>query len=134
MPRRLFLARSLAVGAGALALGTAGAGVVAANSAPVVRRVPIRIPGLDPGLAGLRICAWTLRPENAFLPLHLRRGADLAGQGDLQTEIRLLFALGIDGVITDSPDAAVRARAELSAVHPAVLRTAPRPGAVPDSR
>lgn len=65
--------------------------------------------------AGLRICAWTLRPENAFLPLHLRRGTDLAGQGDLQTEIRLLMALGIDGVITDSPDTAVRARAELAA-------------------
>jgi glycerophosphoryl diester phosphodiesterase len=65
--------------------------------------------------AGLRICAWTLRPENAFLPAHLRRGTDLAGQGDLQTEARLLFALGIDGVITDSPDSAVRARAELSA-------------------
>jgi glycerophosphoryl diester phosphodiesterase len=72
--------------------------------------------------AGLRICAWTLRPENAFLPRHLRRGSDLAGQGDLQTEIRLLFALGIDGVITDSPDAAVRARAELSSASLATAR------------
>ncbi|GAB3361072.1 glycerophosphodiester phosphodiesterase family protein [Modestobacter lapidis] len=84
--------------------------------------------------ADLRICAWTLRPENAFLPRHLRRGADPAGQGDLQTETRLLFALGIDGVITDSPDTAARARAELSAVHPAVLRTASRPAAVPQQR
>ena len=65
--------------------------------------------------AGLWVCAWTLRPENAFLPLHLRRGEDLAGQGDLQTEARLLFALGIDGIITDAPDIAVLARAELSA-------------------
>jgi glycerophosphoryl diester phosphodiesterase len=61
------------------------------------------------------VYSWTLRPENAFLPLHLRRGTDPAGHGDLQTEARLLFALGIDGVITDSPEAAVRARAELSA-------------------
>jgi predicted MPP superfamily phosphohydrolase len=58
-PRRLFLARGLAVGAGALAVGTAGTGVVLANSAPVVRRVPIRIPGLAPGLAGLRIVTFS---------------------------------------------------------------------------
>ena len=57
--RRLFLARSLAAGAGALAVGTAGTGVVLANTAPVVRRVPIRIPGLDPGLAGLRIVTFS---------------------------------------------------------------------------
>ena len=59
MDRRLFLARSLAAGAGALAVGTAGTGVVLANTAPVVRRVPIRIPGLDPGLAGLRIVTFS---------------------------------------------------------------------------
>ncbi len=65
--------------------------------------------------AGLRVYSWTLRPENAFLPLHLRRGSDPASHGDLQTEARLLFALGIDGVITDSPEVAFRARAELAA-------------------
>ncbi|MCW2697074.1 MAG: Metallophosphoesterase [Modestobacter sp.] len=59
VPRRLFIARSLAVGAGVLAVGTAGTGVVLANAAPVVRRVPIRIPGLDPGLAGLRIVTFS---------------------------------------------------------------------------
>ena len=53
--RRLFLARTLAVGAGAVAVGTAGTGAVFANSAPVVRRIPIHIPRLDPALAGLRI-------------------------------------------------------------------------------
>ncbi|MCZ2810870.1 metallophosphoesterase [Modestobacter sp. VKM Ac-2979] len=57
--RRLFLARTLAVGAGAVAVGTAGTGVVLANSAPVVRRVPIRIPRLDPALAGLRIVTFS---------------------------------------------------------------------------
>ena len=57
--RRLFLARALAVGAGAAAVATAGTGVVLANSAPVVRRVPIHIPRLDPALAGLRIVTFS---------------------------------------------------------------------------
>ncbi len=59
LPRRLFLARTLAAGAGAVALGTAGTGAVLANSAPVVRRVPVRIPRLDPALAGLRIVTFS---------------------------------------------------------------------------
>jgi predicted MPP superfamily phosphohydrolase len=57
--RRLFLARALAVGAGAAAVGTAGTGIALANSAPVVRRVPIHIPRLDPALAGLRIVTFS---------------------------------------------------------------------------
>jgi predicted MPP superfamily phosphohydrolase len=57
--RRLFLARSLAVTAGAVALGTAGTGLVTANSAPVVRRVPITLAGLDPALDGLRIVTFS---------------------------------------------------------------------------
>jgi len=57
--RRRFLARGLAVGAGALAVGVAGTGVVLANSAPVVRRVPVHIPRLDPALAGLRIVTFS---------------------------------------------------------------------------
>ena len=55
LPRRQFLARGLALGAAAVAVGTAGTGAVLANSAPVVRRVPIHLPRLDPALAGLRI-------------------------------------------------------------------------------
>ena len=51
--------RFLALGAGALAMGVAGTGVVLANSAPVVRRVPISIPRLDPALAGLRIVTFS---------------------------------------------------------------------------
>jgi predicted MPP superfamily phosphohydrolase len=57
--RRLFLARTLAVGAGAVALGTAGTGVVLANSAPVVRRIPIHLPNLPAELAGLRIVTFS---------------------------------------------------------------------------
>ncbi|MGY2001566.1 metallophosphoesterase [Blastococcus sp. SYSU DS1024] len=57
--RRLFLARGLAVTAGAVALGTAGTGAWFANSAPVVRRVPVTLRGLDPALDGLRIVTFS---------------------------------------------------------------------------
>jgi glycerophosphoryl diester phosphodiesterase len=63
--------------------------------------------------AGLTVVPWTLRAENAFLPRHLRRGTDPAALGDAEGEVRLLLALGVDGVITDHPDIAVKARAEL---------------------
>ena len=49
----------LALGAGAVAVGVAGTGVVLANSAPVVRRVPVHLPALDPALAGLRIVTFS---------------------------------------------------------------------------
>jgi glycerophosphoryl diester phosphodiesterase len=65
--------------------------------------------------AGLTVEPWTLRPENVFLPSHLRRGSDPSALGDAQTEARLLLALGVDGVITDAPETAHRARAELTA-------------------
>ena len=60
--------------------------------------------------AGLLVVPWTLRPENAFLPRHLRRGEAPSGTGDMQTEARLLLALGVDGLITDAPEIAVAAR------------------------
>ena len=72
--------------------------------------------------AGIAVVPWTLRGENAFLPHHLRRGTDPAGLGDADGEARLLLALGVDGVITDCPDVAVRVRAELESV-PAPVST-----------
>jgi predicted MPP superfamily phosphohydrolase len=57
--RRLLLARGLAVTAGVVALGTAGTGAYLANSAPVVRRVPVTLAGLDPALDGLRIVTFS---------------------------------------------------------------------------
>ncbi|WP_231486805.1 metallophosphoesterase [Candidatus Blastococcus massiliensis] len=57
--RRVFLARSLAVTAGAAALGTAGTGAYLAQAAPVVRRVPVTLRGLDPALEGLRIVTFS---------------------------------------------------------------------------
>jgi glycerophosphoryl diester phosphodiesterase len=65
--------------------------------------------------AALAVFCWTLRAENAFLPPHLRVGDALEALGDALGEARQLLALGVDGLITDSPDHAVRARAELIA-------------------
>jgi glycerophosphoryl diester phosphodiesterase len=76
--------------------------------------------------AGLQVVPWTLRAENAFLPRHLRLGSDPAGLGDADAEARLLLALGVDGLITDHPDVAVRARTDI-----ATLEAAPQPRAVP---
>jgi predicted MPP superfamily phosphohydrolase len=59
VPRRVFLARGLAVTAGVAALGAAGTGAVLANTAPAVRRVPITLPRLDPSLDGLRIVTFS---------------------------------------------------------------------------
>jgi glycerophosphoryl diester phosphodiesterase len=63
--------------------------------------------------AALSVFCWTLRAENAFLPEHLRVGESPAGLGDALEEARQLLALGVDGLITDSPDHAARAVAEL---------------------
>lgn len=55
--------------------------------------------------AGLQVHAYTLRPENPFLPAELRRG-DLASpseHGDLAAEIRAYLAAGVDGFFTDHP-------------------------------
>ncbi|MCW2742678.1 MAG: Metallophosphoesterase [Blastococcus sp.] len=57
--RRVFLARTLAVTAGAVAVATAGTGAYLANGPPVVRRVPITLSGLDPALDGLRIVTFS---------------------------------------------------------------------------
>jgi glycerophosphoryl diester phosphodiesterase len=72
--------------------------------------------------AGLTVEPYTLRPENVYLPTHLRRGTDPRGLGDAQTEARLLMALGVDSVITDAPETAYRARAELTAAAMAPVR------------
>ena len=71
--------------------------------------------------AALSVFCWTLRAENTFLPEHLRRGNAPGSLGDALGDARELLALGVDGLITDSPDHAVRAIHDM-----AVLRTAPR--------
>jgi uncharacterized protein len=58
-PRRLLLARGLAVVAGTVALGVSGIGMRAANTDPVVRRLPITLAGLDPTLDGFRVVTFS---------------------------------------------------------------------------
>jgi glycerophosphoryl diester phosphodiesterase len=65
----------------------------------------------DAHAAGLNVHPYTFRRENTFLPLELRAPPGLpAGIGDLKTEIRQFFALGVDGVFTDNADIGVAAR------------------------
>jgi glycerophosphoryl diester phosphodiesterase len=63
--------------------------------------------------AALSVFCWTLRAENVFLPEHLRIGDAPNGLGNALVEARQLLAMGVDGLITDSPDHAVQAIAEL---------------------
>ena len=60
--------------------------------------------------AGLAVHAWTFRNENAFLPTEHRRGAVQHEFGDAVGEYAAFLRLGVDGLITDHPDAAVAAR------------------------
>ena len=64
----------------------------------------------DAHAAGLQVHVWTLRAENAFLPLDHRRGGDPAAHGDLAAWTRALYAAGVDGVFSDFPGTAVQAR------------------------
>lgn len=52
---------------------------------------------------GLALYAWTLRPENRFLPSSLRIGHDPQARGDWQTLYRRMFNLGLAGVFVDNP-------------------------------
>jgi glycerophosphoryl diester phosphodiesterase len=63
----------------------------------------------DAHAAGLAVHPWTMRPENFFLPVNLRRGDDLKARGDAVAEIRAFLEAGVDGVFSDSPAAAVAA-------------------------
>jgi len=53
--RRLFLSRTIALGAGVAAASVGGYGISRAMGDPVVRRIPVQIASLDPALAGFRI-------------------------------------------------------------------------------
>jgi glycerophosphoryl diester phosphodiesterase len=60
--------------------------------------------------AGLKVHAWTLRKENAFLPPPLRNGSDPAATGNYAAAWGLLAATGVDGLFTDDPALAARLR------------------------
>ena len=57
----------------------------------------------DTHRAGLAVHAWTVRPENAFLPPPLRSGDAASGHGDVTGWVRALAAAGVDGLFTDVP-------------------------------
>ncbi len=70
----------------------------------------LREDGLPTGLvadaktAGLAVHAWTLRPENAFLPPALRTGTDPADRGCGDVKLAsMLEAAGVSGLFTDGP-------------------------------
>jgi len=63
----------------------------------------------DAHAAGLKVVAWTLRAENAFLPLEHRRGEDFAAHGDMPGYVRDLSAAGVDAVFSDFPGLARQA-------------------------
>jgi glycerophosphoryl diester phosphodiesterase len=58
----------------------------------------------DAKAAGLAVHAWTVRPENDFLPAMLRTGDDPKGRGcgDLKLAAMLRDA-GVAGVFSDGP-------------------------------
>ena len=60
--------------------------------------------------SGLKVLAWTFRAENKFLPLEFRNGADPAAHGDMEAELKLLVARGLDGAFCDFPAIGVAAR------------------------
>lgn len=59
---------------------------------------------------GLKVHPYTFRAENCFLPTNHRLGADPKTLGDLESELAIFLAVGIDGFFTDHPDLGARAR------------------------
>ncbi|MGZ3378321.1 MAG: glycerophosphodiester phosphodiesterase [Phenylobacterium sp.] len=64
----------------------------------------------DAHAAGLAVHPWTVRAENQFLPPKLRNGTDPSVHGDVDTVYKRLFAAGVDGLFSDFPALAARAR------------------------
>ena len=60
--------------------------------------------------AGLKVHPWTVRAENFFLPPKLRKGTDPAAHGDVDAVYHALYAAGIDGLFSDFPGLAAKAR------------------------
>jgi glycerophosphoryl diester phosphodiesterase len=60
--------------------------------------------------AGLKVHAWALRKENAFLPPPLQVGSDPRASGNYAAAWAVLARAGVDGVFTDDPALAVKLR------------------------
>ncbi|NHN57363.1 glycerophosphodiester phosphodiesterase [Calidifontibacter sp. DB0510] len=63
--------------------------------------------------AGLTVSVWTFAAENAWLPTDLRKGEHLADYGNVLGEMTTYLQAGIDELITDHPDIALLARADV---------------------
>ncbi|MFT4051698.1 MAG: glycerophosphodiester phosphodiesterase family protein [Microbacterium sp.] len=61
----------------------------------------------DAHARGLRVFAWTCRPENAFLIPQFRRGRDKSAFGDYASEWQVIADAGVDGVFVDHADLGV---------------------------
>ncbi|WP_196439067.1 metallophosphoesterase [Planomonospora sp. ID67723] len=85
--RRLFIARTAAAIAGAGALATVGSGVRTALGDPVIERVGVALPRLDPRLSGLRFAVVS--------DIHL---GPLTGRGHTERIVRMINALEADVV------------------------------------
>ncbi|OGS58386.1 MAG: glycerophosphodiester phosphodiesterase, partial [Erythrobacter sp. RIFCSPHIGHO2_12_FULL_63_10] len=64
----------------------------------------------DAKAAGLEVHAWTLRPENAFLPAALKSTGSDAAHGNAGQLLEMLRRAGVDGVFTDAPALAAKLR------------------------
>ena len=64
---------------------------------------------VDAHKLGLAVHPWSFRRENYFLPLGAKSGINPLAHGDLESEIRLFLAAGVDGIFSDNPSQAVAA-------------------------
>jgi len=64
----------------------------------------------DAHAAGLKVHPWTVRAENAFLPKGLQRPGGPAAHGDVEAVFKALYAADVDGLFSDFPGLAVKAR------------------------
>ncbi|MEV4322745.1 metallophosphoesterase [Microbispora rosea] len=85
--RRLFISRTASAVVAAGALATVGYGVSTALGDPVIERVPIRLPRLDPRMNGLRIAVVS--------DIHL---GPLTGRGHTERIVRMINGLEADAV------------------------------------
>jgi len=63
----------------------------------------------DAKAVGLDVHAWTLRPENAFLPDALKGEGGDSGRGDMEALQAMLAKAGVAGVFSDDPRSSVKA-------------------------
>jgi len=64
----------------------------------------------DAHAAGLLVHPYTFRKENYFLPAEYKVGADPRAAGDLAGEVCAFLKAGVDGLFSDNPGIAVKAR------------------------